>query len=103
MNTENVKPFIESEKYPFEVIFKDDLFEVAIREASTNKNEISIGIKTLTKNFAYNKNSCYFIFPSHFGIEFLKIFIGESSEYNHKILNTIEQIRNFNENYKNIN
>ncbi|WP_261545322.1 hypothetical protein [Campylobacter lari] len=53
MNAENIKPFMESEKYPFDIIFKDDLFEVAIGEASTNKNEISIGIKTLTKNFSY--------------------------------------------------
>lgn len=90
MNAENIKPFIESEKYPFEVIFKDDFLEIVAGEVFTNKNEISIGIKTLTTNFP----SCYFIFPSHFGIEFLKIFIGENEKYNNKILNIIEQIRN---------
>ena len=87
---ELLTPFIQSDKkkYEFRTIYKDDLFEVVVGEASTNKGELSIGLRTLTKPFPKN---AYLIFPSHFGIEFLKILIC-GSEYDDKVFEAIKTL-----------
>lgn len=89
---ELLKPFIQSDKeeYKFKVVYKDDLFEVVVGEASTNKGELSIGLRTLTKPFPRDS---YLIFPSHFGIEFLKILICEKGADNNGIIEVIKTLR----------
>lgn len=86
---ELLKPFIESDKYKFKVVYKDDLFEVVVGEASTNKGELSIGLRTLTEPFP--KDS-YLVFPSHFGIEFLKMFIYEKGADDGEIIEAIRTL-----------
>lgn len=92
LNNEVKKPFIDSKNYPFKLIYKDKYFEVVVGEAQTNKGELSIGIRT--NHFPKDNfhNNCYFIFPSHFGVEFLKLFILDNNPNNENISQAIAKI-----------
>lgn len=92
LNNEIKKPFIDSKSYPFKQIYKDEYFEVVIGEAQTNKDELSIGIKTNRFPKDSFRNNCYFIFPSHFGVEFLKLFILDDNQNNENIFQAIAKI-----------